>query len=68
MQMHHHASLPEAVQPALLQHSNQSLAVHSPLCTAAAHGSQGDVALSQNVNQNKVTTILIIFIPQKPQS
>lgn len=55
MQMHHHASLPEAVQPALFQHGNQSRAAHSPLCTAAAHGSQGNVAVNEIVNRNKVT-------------
>lgn len=47
MQMHHHASLPEAMQPALFQHSNQSWIAHSPWCTSAAHGSQGNVAENQ---------------------
>lgn len=47
MQMHHHASLPEAMQPALFQHSNQSGTAHSPLCTTAAHGSHRNVAVNQ---------------------
>lgn len=34
--MHHHASLPEAVQPALFQHINQSKATYPPLGAAAA--------------------------------
>lgn len=38
MQMHHHASLPEAMQPALFQHSNRGWTAHSPWCTSAAQG------------------------------
>lgn len=58
MQMHHHASLPEAIQPALFQHSNQSGTAHSPLCTTAAHGSHRNVAVNQILNQNMVTITL----------
>ena len=55
MQMLHHASLPEAMQPAKFQHSNQSGTAHSPSCTTAAHGSQGSAAMNQTVNRNMVT-------------
>ena len=51
MQMHHHASLPEAMQPALFQHSKQSRTARAPSCTTAAHGSRGNVAVNQIVNQ-----------------
>lgn len=47
--MHHHASLPEAVQPALFQHINQSQATYPPLGAAAARGSNGDLAVNQMV-------------------
>lgn len=60
VQMHHHASLPEAVQPALFfQNISQSQATRSRLGTAAAHGSSGDIATSQMVNGHKrtITTI-----------
>lgn len=38
MQMRHHASLPEAMQPVLFQHSSQSRTTRSPLCTTPAQG------------------------------
>lgn len=65
--MHHHASLPEAVQPALFffffQNISQSQATRSRLGTAAAHGSSGDIATSQMVNGHKrtITTIGDIY-------
>lgn len=55
MQMHHHASLPEAMQPALFQQSNQGGTAQSPSCTTPAHGNHRDVAVNQIVNRNMVT-------------
>ena len=54
MQMHHHASLPEAVQPALLQQSSQSRTAHSPSSTTAAYGNHTNEAVNQIPNKNTV--------------
>lgn len=56
MQMHHHASLPEAMQHALFQHNNQSGTAHTPSCTTAALGSHKTVAVNQMQDLNMGTT------------
>lgn len=63
--MHLHASLPEAVQPALFQHINQSQDTYPPLDAAAACGSNGDLAVNLMVNRPKLTVTTMNSIYSK---